>query len=129
VIPKPDNCDDAHVARLQSLLDAFAAAGVGNLGLHETTCKHLAYAVADWAQRTKHKIDTEIVTANGRTYEVWHIGMLGPQYDGTLTVWPKQIGLLDGKDELHKKIEAIRKEADERVKQLLAVEQSKAAAS
>lgn len=130
VIPKPDDIDEALVARVQSLLDAFREACVGSLGLHESACPGLAYAVADWAQRNKATIKTEVVNSNHRTYEVWEIRLHAlSTYDGSITVWPLKMGTLDGRDELHDKIEAVRKEADERIKQLLDVEQAKAVSS
>lgn len=116
-IPKPDNLDADHEARVRSLLDAFMAVGFGSLMLHESTIRHLPYIVWSWANERGHKISTHpMVRCDGDAYESWDIGSFGNQ----IHVFPKTMGLLNPRaDEVKAQIAEIQREAVGRIKALL----------
>ena len=113
--------------QVDALLDAFAALNERNADLtfHENReFPGLARAVASWCERQKKRIEHYVTTSNHRTYEVRKINV----GDAEVCVFPLKIGTLDGRDELRDRIEAIRKEADERINGLIEVEIGKAKA-
>ena len=118
--------DTDRAESLRTLLDAFVAVDnrCASLALNERNdWPRLAETIAEWCKEHSHHIEHYVTTSHGRTYEVWNI----PVDHKTISVWPLKIGTLDGKDELRNKIDAIRKDADERIKQLLEVEMAKSA--
>lgn len=117
-LTEPENLDHEHAARIRSLLDAFAAAasGGGAMYLHESSIPHVAYVAAIWARGRGLEIDVKVNNTD-RLYEDWAIAV----GRGDIHIFPKSMFMLgEPPPEVIEKINAIRKEAEQRIRELTA---------
>jgi len=115
---EPDNLDEHHASRIETLLDAFMAVGNGSLMLHESSIKNLAYTTWRWAQSRGHKISVCVMVraCDGIAYESWDVGTPGNQ----IHVFPIELGLLSTPGErVKKQIAEIQRDAEDRIRALM----------
>lgn len=115
--------EDLNTEQVIALLDAYATfakwAASPALFIHEhKSMTALAACVRQWADTNKLAIDAHLNHAHGRTYESWDISVA----NGAIHFFPTEVGLLADREDLKTKIERIRKEADDRVRELCAQE-------
>lgn len=118
---EPQNLDHEHASRIRALLDALAAVagagGGGGLFLHESSIPYLAYVAATWARDRGLTIGVTVNNSD-RLYESWSI-TLGES--GKIHIFPKEMFMLgEPVPDVVEKINAIRKEAEERIRELTA---------
>lgn len=115
---EPESLDHEHAARIRALFDAFAAAiddGGNSLFLHESSIPHLAYVAATWARGRGLEIDVKVNNTD-RLYESWSIAVGD---GGKIHIFPKSMFMLgEPEPDVVEKINAIRKEAEDRIREL-----------